>query len=253
MQSLFPIVYEDDELLVINKPADLVCHPTKGDLTSSLIGRVRLHLGPSALPQLINRLDRETSGVVIIAKQAEAARELRRLWEQGAVLKRYLAVVHGHVQEESGRIDAPLGPDKESPVAIKDRVRPDGAPAATEFRLAKVFSRDGELFSVLEVRPISGRKHQIRIHLAHYGHPIVGDKLYGRDEQCYLDFVVGRLSESQKRMLLLPNQALHAHSVTLNWRGDVRLFEAEPGESLTVFVREGCEVWCGSGFVGAIG
>jgi 23S rRNA-/tRNA-specific pseudouridylate synthase len=83
MKELFEIVHEDDDLLVLNKPADLVCHPTKGDRYSSLISRVRLHLGDDIRPHLINRLDRETSGLVIVARNETAALELRRLWEGG--------------------------------------------------------------------------------------------------------------------------------------------------------------------------
>ena len=80
MADLFPVIHEDDSLLVINKPAGLVCHPTKTDLRSSLIGRVRLHLGEGCKPHLINRLDRETSGVVLVAKTDSCARELRKIW-----------------------------------------------------------------------------------------------------------------------------------------------------------------------------
>src|SRR5271166_3930938 len=96
MSKLFDIVYEDEGLLVVNKPAGLVCHPTKGDEYSSLISRLRLHLGVGALPQLVNRLDRETSGVVLVAKDDAVARELRRLWEARSVRKEYSAIVHGH-------------------------------------------------------------------------------------------------------------------------------------------------------------
>ena len=99
--TLFEIVHEDDELLVINKPADLVCHPTKGDEMSSLISRVRLHLGQAAA-HMINRLDRETTGIVLLAKRDESAVELRRLWESGGVQKSYNAIVHGHVEPDSG-------------------------------------------------------------------------------------------------------------------------------------------------------
>jgi len=134
MNKLFEVIHEDAELLVINKPADLVCHPTKGDEYSSLISRVRLHLGAGAQPHLINRLDRETSGVVLVAKLPDAALELRRLWEGGAVRKQYLAIVHGHVVTQTGNIDAPLGRDEQSPVAIKDCVRADGSPARTILR-----------------------------------------------------------------------------------------------------------------------
>ena len=95
MQTLFEIIYEDNGLLVINKPAGLVCHPTKTDEYSSLISRVRLHLGPGSHPQLVNRLDRETSGVILVAKDADTARALRRIWEDRQVEKDYRAIVHG--------------------------------------------------------------------------------------------------------------------------------------------------------------
>src|SRR3954471_22838144 len=113
---LFEVIHEDADLLVINKPAGLVCHPTKTDEYSSLISRVRLHLGAGAAPQLVNRLDRETSGVIVLAKHEAAARELRRLWESREVRKEYQAIVHGHVREERGRIEAPLGKDGRSRV-----------------------------------------------------------------------------------------------------------------------------------------
>src|SRR4029079_14612245 len=98
MRTLFDIVAEDEELLVINKPAGLVCHPTKADEYSSLISRVRLYLGKEAHPQLVNRLDRETSGITIVAKTVLAARQLRKIWQSREVEKEYVAIVHGAVQ-----------------------------------------------------------------------------------------------------------------------------------------------------------
>ena len=119
VEKLFDIIYEDGELLVVNKPAGLVCHPTKTDEYSSLISRARLHLGPGSHPQLVNRLDRETSGVTLVAKDAATARELRQIWERREVEKDYLAIVHGHVAEAHGVIDAPLGKDEHSRVVDK--------------------------------------------------------------------------------------------------------------------------------------
>lgn len=229
--KLFEIIFEDADLLVINKPAGLACHPTKGDVYSSLISRVRLHLGPEIHPQLINRLDRETSGVTVVAKNPSTALALRRVWESREVRKMYVAIVHGHVSAD-GVIEAPLGRDEASPVAIKDKVRPDGALSTTSYHVSCRFERAEGPFTLLEVELLTGRKHQIRIHLAHVGHPIVGDKLYGLDESMYLDFVHCRLTPEQERKLILPHQALHAASVTFQSRA----FRAPPEPWFTEFL-----------------
>src|SRR5450432_3251667 len=186
MEKLFDIIFEDDDLLVINKPAGLVCHPTKNGEMSSLIGRARLYFDKSSSrresaqisgdanpvmseltsaatsqvhPHLVNRLDRETSGVVIVAKNSEVAGELGKILESRAIEKQYVAIVHGHLREEHGLIDAPLGKDEQSVVAVKDCVRPGGAPSQTEFFVERRFSRlstfnsQPSTFSLLRIVP----------------------------------------------------------------------------------------------------
>lgn len=254
---LLNVIDEDTDLLVVNKPAGLVCHPTKTNEYSSLIGRARVYLRETLIgsqtPHLVNRLDRETSGIVVIAKTAKAAGELGKIWESGAVQKSYQAIVHGHLSTDHGFIDARLGKDEHSEVAIKDCVRPDGVEARTEYWVERRFFRtieveqpgpDGGLetarrnrpFSLLRLMPQTGRKHQLRIHLAHLGHSIVGDKLYGGDEDLYLALVQNRLTQKQRQVLLLPFQALHATEATFLWRGQQRIYHAAPEPWFVTFI-----------------
>jgi 23S rRNA pseudouridine1911/1915/1917 synthase len=220
------VLFEDADLLVVNKPAGLVCHPSKQGPESSLIGRARLHLDRGDA-RLINRLDRETSGIVVVAKHRDAARDVGRLFANGQVAKQYVAVVHGDPGADH-TIDAPLGRDEASPVAIKDCVREDGAPARTRVRrLARVPYVDGP-YSLVLVEPETGRKHQIRIHLASIGCPIVGDKIYGGDERRYLRFVEGALTEDDRASLVVPFQALHAGFLSFNRGGQTFAWHSAP-------------------------
>lgn len=238
----FPIAFENTDLLVINKPAGLVCHPTKNGPMSSLIGRLRLYLGDEAEIHMINRLDRETSGLVMVAKDLGSAGFLRRCWERRLVKKVYIALVHGHPDQSEFENDGPLGKDEASEVTVKDCVRADGAPSLTKFQVLQRITWDDEPFSLVEARPMSGRKHQIRIHLSHSGFPIVGDKLYGIVPGAYLDVCMGRLRDDQRTALRLGNHALHAMSLELPLLEESHRIIAPIDASLREFcVRAGIE------------
>jgi 23S rRNA pseudouridine1911/1915/1917 synthase len=192
-------------------------------------------------PHMINRLDRETSGIVIVAKTLDAAVGLRRLWESRQVSKEYIAIVHGFPVPRARVITARIGPDPNSMVSIKDAVTLDGATAETKIFVRKTFTHGGTPFSLVRLLPTTGRKHQLRIHLSHIGHPIVGDKLYGGDESIYLAFVKDALTPEQVKDLIFANQALHAGLLQFIWRGQRRTYTAPPEPWFRMFVVEGEE------------
>jgi len=167
------ILFEDEWLLAVDKPAGLVVHPTYKNVSATLLDTLRDRDANSRF-FLLGRLDRLTSGVVIAAKTHNAYVALQRTWPD--VEKEYLAVVHGLVQPSRGEIDLPLGTD---PVDRRRRVvRPDGAPSVTRFE--RLAHSDAAGLSLLCCRLLTGRRHQIRVHLAARGWPIVGDAVYGR-------------------------------------------------------------------------
>lgn len=173
------ILFEDSDLILLDKPADLVVHPGAGRDRGTLVHRLLSRfpeidqVGGPGRPGIVHRLDKDTSGLMVIARSPRAYEELTRAFAERRVDKRYLALVYGETKEPSGRIDAPIGrhPTRRKEMAV----RPNGRPALTLFRC--LGSSSG--ISVLELDLATGRTHQIRVHLKSIGHPLVGDPLYG--------------------------------------------------------------------------
>jgi len=170
---------------------------------------------------IVNRLDRETSGLVLVAKTPVAARRFGLLMQQQRVKKEYLAIAWGWPDWERHFVDAPLdrqGNNQESAIWLKQMIHPNGAPAQTEFHVERRFLRStpaGEKFSVIRAIPRTGRTHQIRVHLSAMGHPIVGDKIYGPDEHLYLRFIETGWTPELGERLLLPHHALHSAKLAI--------------------------------------
>ena len=219
--ELLDVVFEDEDILIVNKPAGLVCHPTRHGPLSSIIGRVRLYLGGEpARPHFVNRLDRETSGLLVVAKNESAAEAARFVWQNRSVKKDYLAIIRGHPVFTEALVDGPMAKDTSSDVRIRNKVVDSGGkPARTLIRILERRQFGDKHVSLARVRIGSGRKHQIRIHAEWIGFPIVGDKIYGGDESCYCAFLDSALSTEQRASLILPYQALHAWRLEIPWKG----------------------------------
>lgn len=220
-----------DDVLLINKPALLVCHPSKNGPWSSLAGACREHLGGER-SHLVSRLDRETSGIVLFAKHRLKSRHLQMALEQRKVDKTYLAILEGELPGET-LIDEPLGPDKSSIVHSKTTVRYDGRSQAAQTNFTPLY-QNGR-YTLAKVDPITGRKHQIRAHALHMGHPIVGDKLYGPDEGLFLDFIEEGWTEKMAKILPINRHALHAFRMTFHLEGGSESYQAPLTQDLVDF------------------
>lgn len=223
------ILFEDERVVVIDKPGDVVCHPSKAGPASSLAGAAREFLGLAAA-HLVFRLDRETSGAVVFAKDPVTANCLQKALRLRQAGKAYLAVLTGELKEEI-TVDQPLGPDESSPVLAKSAVRPDGQAAVTRF----IPLTRGSGFTLARVVTATGRKHQIRAHAQWLGHSLAGDKIYGPDARLFLEFIdTGWTPELEKR-LLLPRQALHCLEIDFRPAGLDRTFTAPLPPDLRAF------------------
>ncbi|MEZ4360168.1 MAG: RluA family pseudouridine synthase [Kofleriaceae bacterium] len=228
----FSVLYEDDDLLVIDKPAGLPVHASAKFYFNTLT-RVLLELRPDEDLQICHRLDRETSGALVVAKRKAAAVAVKGSFAHKRVHKTYLAVVHGAPpwpDEEDdapdARLDAPLrvaGVNDPTPLTgVRMLAGPGGLPSLT---LVRVLARRAP-YALVRCQPVSGRQHQIRVHLAHAGFPIVGDKLYAHGDEIFMAFCDRGITEELARRFVLPRHALHAQTVTLPHPGS--------GQTLTV-------------------
>ncbi len=218
------IVYEDDDLLVVNKPKGMVVHPAPGNRDGTLVNALLAHCGNSLSgingvlrPGIVHRIDKDTSGLLIVAKSDRAHTGLAKQIQEHTFDRCYEAVVYGNIKEDSGRVDAPIGrhPVKRKQMAVTDQ---HSKPAVTHFTVLQRY----EGFCHLRLRLETGRTHQIRVHMAYIGHPVAGDPLYG----------------PKKPIAFLNGQCLHAkrigfdHPVT----GERLTFESELPNYFTDFL-----------------
>ena len=215
------VVYEDPHLLVVDKPPNVAVHPTARHHHSTVLRCLQVER-PDESFALIHRIDRETSGLLLVARSVAADRAFKRALEDrslsalsgkahGGMRKTYLAITWG--TPPAGLIDIPLEPDTDNTLRVKMRVAQAGSGLEAKTQVRVLGQRAG--YSLVECELLTGRQHQIRVHLAEYGTPIVGDKLYGPDDRMLARAADGELTDEDLARLELPRHALHAHRYCL--------------------------------------
>jgi 23S rRNA pseudouridine1911/1915/1917 synthase len=216
------VVYEDDLLTVVNKPQGMVTHPARGNWRGTLVNALQFHYDALSMlagehrPGIVHRLDRDTTGLLVVAKDETTHHKLAQQFERRTVRKEYLALVRGVPQRDSDYIEQPIGlhPTSREKMAIRAPSE-GGRHAVTFYQVEERFAR----FALMRCLPKTGRTHQIRVHLMHIGHPIVADKLYsGGDRLCFSEVKGaahgGRAPGDAPDITLIDRHALHAHRLT---------------------------------------
>jgi len=209
------VVYDDPAFTVVNKSAGMVVHPAKGHWTGTLVNALQFHydtlstVGGEHRPGIVHRLDRDTTGLLIVAKDDAAHRGLAAQFEQRTIQKEYLAVVSGVPERDSDYIEKPIGPHPTNREKMAIRLPEDGGKESVTFYQVVERFRG---FAVVRCKPQTGRTHQIRVHLGHIGHPIVADKAYSGRDRLTLGDLLGPSAPDADR-LLIDRQALHAHTL----------------------------------------
>ena len=239
----FQVIDESDDWIVVNKPAPLIVHPANRKPEPTLLGGLEkllaFEIANGATLGIVTRLDRDTSGIVLVAKHTGAARQLGWIFERREARKEYLAIVSGWPEADEWICKEPiirageLGP---SEIWVRQLVSPLGRECTTRFVVEDRFEREEGSFSLVRCFPETGRMHQIRVHLAHGGFPIVGDKVYSGNGKSYLKWMeTGWTPELQKR-LILSRHALHASVLEIEWEQTSFRWEAALGRDMRDFL-----------------
>lgn len=207
-----PILLDDGDLVAIDKPPHLVAHRDGAFAQNTFLHELERRVGATAPLHLVHRLDRQTSGVLLLARRPELVAPLQRQFTDGSATKAYLAVVRGRVDADAFVVDAPIGPAPASAIAARRAVVPSGSAGARPARTEFCVLRRAAAHTLLLAVPRTGRTHQIRVHLEHRGHALVGDPLYGRSDADYLAFVQ-RCKAGERTA---ERHLLHAHRLEIH-------------------------------------
>jgi 23S rRNA pseudouridine1911/1915/1917 synthase len=233
------IVYEDDQLLIVNKPAGMVTHPAYGNYTGTLVNALLHHCASLSVvtdrtrPGIVHRLDKDTSGLLVVAKTDAAHAHLSRQFARRTIRREYQAIVWGAFSVEKGTIDANLGRSKSD--RKKMAVVQEGKTAVTEYTVLEKFA----YLSLIRLRLQTGRTHQIRVHLAHVGHPVFGDPTYNGRRLLFGPGTPRQKAEVQKMLDILTRQALHARTIGFRHpaTGEEMAFESPLPEDMSAVLK----------------